>query len=194
MSQENVEIVRGVRTPISVSIRNRRRTLDERIFLLFPVLARLLFSAWSRLPPRSRLRRALLARLIRQGNQAANRRDFDVLFLGLDPELELRFDDSSVGGLLAPDMLRVYHGHEGYRCAYEAADEVWEGFTVIAEEVIDFGDRLVTSGRYTAHGGTSGIPMNQPVFQFFLLRRGLVFRQEDFADRDKALAAAGLSE
>jgi ketosteroid isomerase-like protein len=108
--------------------------------------------------------------------------------------MELRFDDSSVGGLLAPDMPRAYHGQEGYRRAWEVADEVWEDFRLILEDVIDFGDRLLTSGRYTGHGRGSGIPMNQPVFQLVVLRRGLVFRQVDFADRDKALEAAGLSE
>jgi hypothetical protein len=72
MSWENVEIVRGVRTRVSISTQNRRRTLDERIFVLFPALARLVLSGWSRLPPRSRLRRAFLARLLRQGNEAVN--------------------------------------------------------------------------------------------------------------------------
>ena len=94
----------------------------------------------------------------------------------------MRFDD------------RVYHGHEGYRRAWETADEVWEDFKLLPEEVIDFGDRLVTAARYTGQVGTSGVPINQPVFQVSVLRRGLVFRQEDFTDRNKALEAAGLSE
>jgi ketosteroid isomerase-like protein len=194
MSQENVEIVRGVRTPVSVSTENRRRTLDERVFVLFPALARTLLSAWSRLPPRSRLRRAWLSRTTRQGCEAVNRRDFDLLFVAFDPQMEMRFDDSPIGGFLPPDMLGVHHGHEGYRRLWEAADEVWEDLKLEFEEVIDFGARLVSSARYTGHGAMSGVPISQLVDQVFTLRRGLVFRQEDFTDRDKALEAAGLSE
>jgi ketosteroid isomerase-like protein len=194
MSKENVEIVRGVRTSVSVSTENRRRTLDERIFVLFPALARIVLSALSRLPPRSRLRRAWLSRIMRQACEAVNRRDFDLLFLAFDPEMEFRFNDSPIGGFLPPDMLGVHHGHEGYRRLWEAADEVWEDLKLEFEEVIDFGERLVTAARYTGHGGISGVPINQPLFQVFTLRRGLVFRQEDFTDRDKALEAAALTE
>ena len=75
-------------------------------------------SAWSRLPPRSRLRRAVVSRVLRQGCEAANRRDF----------------------------------------------------------------------------GASGAPFTQPVFQVFTLRRGLAIRQKDFAERNRALAAARLAE
>jgi ketosteroid isomerase-like protein len=194
VSQENVETVRGVRTSVTVSTGDRRRTLDERIFVLFPALARILLSAGSRLRPRSRLRRAWLSRIMRQGCEAVNRRDFDLLFLAFDPEMEFRFNDSPIGGFLPPDMLGVHHGHEGYRRLWEAADEVWKDIKLEFEEVIDFGERLVAAARYTGHGGISGVPINQAVFQVFTLRRGLVFRQEDFSDRDKALEAAGLSE
>jgi ketosteroid isomerase-like protein len=62
------------------------------------------------------------------------------------------------------------------------------------EEVIDFGDRLLATGRYSGHGRSTGISLNEPVFQLFTLQRGFVIRQEDFADRDQALKAVGLSE
>jgi ketosteroid isomerase-like protein len=194
MSQENVEIVGGVRTPVTVSTENRRRTLDERIFVLFPALARVLLSAWARLPPRSRLRRAWLSRIMRQGCEAANRRDFDLLFLGLDPEIEFHINESPTGGFLPPDLLGVHHGHEGYLHVWEALIEAMEDLKLEPEEVIDFGDRLLVAGRSSGHGSSSGVPVDRPYFQIFTLRRGLVIRQEDFTDRDKALEAAGLRE
>ncbi len=194
MSQENVKTMRGVRTPVAVSSQTRRRTLDERILVRFPALVRLLAFAWSRLPPRSRLRRAFVSRIVRQGCEAANRRDFDLLLLYLDPEIEYHIDGSPVGGFVPPDLLGVHRGHEGYLRTWEAGIEASKDLRIEYEEVIDFGDRLLAAGRRTGHGSSSGIPVNQPLFQLFTLRRGLVIRQEGFTDRDKALEAAGLRE
>jgi hypothetical protein len=54
MSPENVEIVRGTRIPLPrLSERaSQRRSLDQRIFVLFPALYRLLADGFMRLPAR----------------------------------------------------------------------------------------------------------------------------------------------
>jgi ketosteroid isomerase-like protein len=194
MSKENVEPVEGVRTRVTVRSKTTRRTLDERIFVRFPALARVVISAWSRLPPRSRLRRALLSRVIRHGNEAGNRRDFELQLLFLDPEIEYHFSESPVGGFVPPDLLGVHRGHQGYLEVWEGVMEAMDDLKIEIDEVIDYGDRLLTAGRHMGHGRSSGIPFNQPVFQVFTLRRGLAIRQADFTDRESALEAAGLSE
>jgi hypothetical protein len=61
--------------------------LDERLFVRFPALYRLLASRLFRLPAQSRLRRLMLARIAARAGAAVNRRDFEVLFLALDPEI-----------------------------------------------------------------------------------------------------------
>src|SRR5438552_6368921 len=86
MSQENVEAVRGVRIPLVPETREHR-SLDERILVRFPALARLLAAAWARLPHHSRLRRAMLARSVRRGYAALNRRDFAFVLTSLHPQL-----------------------------------------------------------------------------------------------------------
>jgi ketosteroid isomerase-like protein len=193
MAQEDVGIVGGVRTPVAVRSETRRRSLDERLLARFPAVARGLSSLWSRLAPRSRLRRAILSRIMRQGCEAANRRDFDLLFLLLDPEIEFRFGEgSALGGMAPPDMVGVHRGHAEYLRLWEMMIEVIEDIALIQEEVIDFGDRLLASGRFTGHGSHSGLAFDRPVFQVFTLRHGLVIRQQDFADRAKALDAVGL--
>ena len=66
MSLENVEIVPAARVvlrPLSERAR-QRRTLDQRLFLRFPALYRRPSDASMRLPPRSRLRRLMLARAV----------------------------------------------------------------------------------------------------------------------------------
>ena len=55
----------------------------------------------------------MLTRLVVRGYAAANRRDFDVLLLGLDPEIEYRPSDD----LTPPDLEAVFYGHIGlWRC------------------------------------------------------------------------------
>jgi ketosteroid isomerase-like protein len=189
MSQENVEVV-GVRTPVAVRSETRRRKLDERILVRIPSLARMLANAWSRLPPRSCLRRSTLALFVRRGCEAVNRRDFEVLFLVLDPDIEFRF----AGAFVLPDLPGVQRGHEGYRRLWEYGIEVMGDLRLEIDEVTDYGDRLINAGRQMGHGSSSGVAVNQVVFQLLTLRRGLVVRQEDFTDRDKALEAAGLRE
>ena len=186
----NVERARGVRTSVDIPTEPRRRTVDERVLVRFPVLFRGLAAAWSRLPARSRLRQGLTARFIRQGCEAANRRDFEVLLLSYEPNFEMRFDDGAVGGFLPPDLVGVQSGHHGFVRAWEAAIEGFHDLRIEHEEVLDFGDRLLAAGRMTGHGTSSGIAVDEPLFQLFTLRRGLVMRQEDFVDRDRAFAAA----
>jgi ketosteroid isomerase-like protein len=193
MSEENVEVVRGVRIPLTVSSKARRRSHLERILVRFPVLFRLLAFAWSRLPPRSRLRGRLTAHLFRQGHEAANRRDFEVLLLSLDPEIEFCTDESATS-LIAPDLLDVHRGYEGYVHIWRAVMEAAEDARLEPEEVIDRGDRLLVTGRTTGRGTSSGVPYEEPLFQLFIMRRGLIIRQTAFADRNKAIEAAGLAE
>jgi ketosteroid isomerase-like protein len=194
MSQESV--VRGVRYPVTLPSERvgQRRTLDERFFVRFPALYRLLADRLMRLPAGSRLRRLMLARLGGRAAAAANRRDFDVLMYGFDAAIELELPESQVGGYLPPDLLGVHRGRDAYRRMWEGLIEAWPDLTLEPEELIDFGDRLLAAVRLRAHGRHSGIALEQPIFQVFTLSRGLVLRQQDFGDRGKALEAAGVSE
>jgi ketosteroid isomerase-like protein len=191
MSQPNV--VHGVRLPLSrLNMTRRHRTVDERIFVRFPALARAFASIWSRLPKHSRLRRVILLRLVGQAASAANRRDFDVLLSGFDPDIEYRVVEG--GSMIAPDQVGIHHGHGGYREVWRKWLEAFEDIRLESEELIDLGDRLFSVTRMYAHGSGSGVPVSNCSFQLFTFRGGLVVRQEDFLDREKALKAAGLRE
>src|SRR5437762_3594235 len=87
MSQENLEPTRAVRIPLVPETR-RHRSVDEQIVVRFPALARLYAAWWAQLRQRSRFRRVLLLRRVRQAYAAANRRDFDLLFTGFDPGIQ----------------------------------------------------------------------------------------------------------
>jgi hypothetical protein len=193
MSQEGVEVVRGTRialTPLTESGSRRRRSLDERLFVRFPALYRLIGDALMRLPPQSRLRRLMLTRRVVQAYAAANRRDFEAVLVGWDPESEYRPSPD----LIALDQEKVFYGRDGYLQLWRYWSDAFEDIRWDPEEILDLASKFLVTTQQRGHGSGSGVAVNKPVFQLFTLRRGLVVRQEDFADRAKALEAAGLTE
>jgi ketosteroid isomerase-like protein len=193
MADELSRTIRGVRIrPQRVGERaGRRRTIDERLRVRFPSPFHRVGALALRLPPRSRARQALMARLMARAYAAANRRDFDLV---------LTFNDSDAyeyrpsADLLPPDMAAAYHGHAGYREFWRYWLEAFEDIRWDPEEILDFGPSALVTTRQSGHGSGSGVAVSEPVFQLFTFRRGLVVRQEDFLDRSQALAAAGARE
>ena len=192
MAQQNAKMVRGDRIALAPLTEgaSQRRGFDQRLFVRFPALYRLLADAFMRLPPRSRLRRMMLARFVGRAYAAANRRDFDVVLVGWDPQSEYRPSDE----LMPPDLEAVFHGHDGYLRLWRYWLAAFEDIRWDPEEVLDFGDRFLVTTQQRGRGSGSGVAVSEPVFQLFKIRRGLVVRQEDFLDRSKALQAAGLGE
>jgi hypothetical protein len=192
MAKEKADTAGGVRTPIPrlSDGRRRRRTADQRLNLRFPGLYRRITGMLSRLSPRSRVRQSLLPRALALAYAAANRQDFDVVLLGLEPGFEYR----PARDLMPPDLEPVFTGHEGYvklwRYWLDAFGDIrWE-----PEEVLDFGDRFVVTTQQRGSGSGSGVAVSEPVYQVFTTRRGMVVRQEDFRDRAEALDAAAVSD
>ncbi len=189
MSQENVADARGFRIvlpPIDERA-SQRRALDERLFVRLPALYAVLAALFLRLPRRSRLRRWLLARRMARAYAAANRRDFELILTGLDPETEYRPGPD----LIAPDQAVVFRGHAGYLEMWRNWLDAFEDLRFDPEEVVDFGDTFLVTAQQRAHGSGSGIAVHKPVFQLFEVRRGLVIWQHDYSDRAKALEAVG---
>jgi ketosteroid isomerase-like protein len=142
-----------------------------------------------RLSPRTRLRRLIIARRVWQAYAVVNRRDFDLVLLGWDPESEYR----PSADLMPPDVEPIFHGRDGMRQLWRYWLDSFKDIGWDPEEVLDFGDRLLVTARQRGEGSGSGVAVSERVFQLFTLRRGLVVRQEDFLDRVKALEAAGFA-
>ncbi len=190
---ETVETMQGARIALGPlpGGASQHRTLDERLRVRFPAFFRAFNEAVLRLPPRSRLRRAALARAMIRAYAAANRRDFELIFTGNDPAA---YEYRPSADLLPPDFDTVYQGHHGYLDFWRRWLDAFPDIRWDPEEVVDLGDKALVTTRQSGHGLGSGLAVSEQVFQLFTFRRGLVIRQEDFLDRSKALEAAGLSE
>lgn len=191
MAEDNGEIVRGARITLAPlgEAASRRRTLDERLLVRVPALFRVVSAALMRLPPRSGIRRSLVARRIGRAYAAANRRDFELILAGLDPDTEYR----PAVDLIAPDQDAVFCGHDGYLQMWRNWLDAFDDLRFDPEEVLDLGETFLVTAQQRGHGSGSGIAVSQPVFQLFKVRNGLVVWQHDFRDRADAVAAARAS-
>ena len=189
MKQEDVELAHGVRTRLR-PVREqsgRRRKLEERLLIQFPALSRVLDDAFMRLSPRSRLRRLVLTRRVRQAYAAQSRRDFEAVLAGWDTACEYRPSRD----LMPPDLEAAFYGHDGMLELWRYWRDAFQDIRWEPEEILDFGGKFLVTAQQSGHGSGSGVAVSEPVFQLFTLRRGLVVRQEDFRERSEALRAAG---
>jgi ketosteroid isomerase-like protein len=186
MAQENVEFVRK---PLRARERSRR-TLDQRLALRFPRLFTAFARLIGRLPPRSRVRQAVLWRNIRLAVEAYNRRDLDAVAIGYRPDLEYYPYREFVESALAEPC---YHGPSGYRAYIAATYDVW-GTDVLLKptELIDMGDRVVLLADMPMRAQASGVPLAQTYAGVSTLKDGRVIRQHDFLNQAEALEAVGL--
>ncbi len=157
----------------------------------FPSLARMAAGGFTRLPRRSRLRRSIVVRRVRRTYAAANRRDFDVILVGLDPEI---YEYRPSRDLLPPDLEEVFHGHDGYLRLWRYWLDAFEDIRWDPEELLDLGDKLLVTTQQSGHGSGSGVAVSEAVFQLFTLHRGMVIRQDDFLNHAEALEAVGLAD
>ena len=178
-----------VRTPIGPDARlPTRRTLDERLMVRFPGVWAALSRAVNRLPPRSRLRRALLQRNALSGWGAWVRGDLDLCLVRFAPEYHY---DPPREWLIA-GMPTVYRGHAGMREWAADLHEAWEFLDHKPLEVVDAGGCAAFLCQIRLRARTSGIELDSRLGQVFWIERGLIVRESDFSDWDEALRAAGV--
>jgi ketosteroid isomerase-like protein len=87
----------------------------------------------------------------------------------------------------------VYEGIDGLRRMIREISEAWEDFTESSVEIIDAGERVVELQTISGTGRSSGIAVQADGALIWTVRDGLVALVEVFADRDLALAYAGLA-
>jgi SnoaL-like domain len=179
----------AVRTPIGPDARlPTRRTLDERLMVRWPGAYAALSRAVNSLPPRSRLRRALLRRNALSGWGAWVRGDLDLCLVRFSPDWHY---DAPPEWLIA-GMPSVYRGHAGLRQWAADLREAWEFLDHTPLEVVDAGDVIAFLCKIRLRARTSGIEIDSRLGQVFWLERGLIVRERDFSDWDDALGVVGI--
>ena len=127
--------------------------------------------------------------IIRELNDAFNRRDYAAVLDAIDPEVEWH---------PPPDIpnAAVAIGREALIANFQDWFGAWEDYRSVPEEILEGADdAVVLCARESARGKGSGIEMrSRRIFGVFQLRDGKVGRQRAFLDRDGALRAAGLRE
>src|SRR5438132_3391838 len=180
-------MARVVRTPIGPDARlPTRRPLDERLYVRWPG-AYAASRAVLLLPPRSRLRRALLRRSALSGWAAWARGDLDLMLVRYAPDVRLE----PLHEIVAAGMRNSYHGHAGLREVTADWREAWERMDLFPQEIIDAGNPVVILGRLHLRARGSGIEFDTPVGQVVWAERGLVVR-DHFNNWDEALRVAGI--
>ena len=118
---------------------------------------------------------------------AFNRRDRDTWLSLNDPDLEFRADPEW------PESETV-RGSEAVWTFIVALDEAWEPADYRIVDAIEAGDNtLATRITRPVQGKASGITDELDYWCVGVFRDGRLLRQDWFSDRDRALAAAGLS-
>jgi hypothetical protein len=176
-----------VRTAISPDVRlSTRRSLDERLFVRWPRTYATLGRALFLLPPRSRLRRALLRRSVLSGWSAFSRGDLDLMLVRYAGDYQYGTWSEFVGAGLRSS----YRGHAGAREFTADLGDAFERIEITPFEILDAGDRVVVLGRAHVRARASGVELDSPLAQVVWAERGLVVRDSLLSDWDNALRAA----
>ena len=124
--------------------------------------------------------------IARRWNAAYNRRDMEALFALTASDFEFRS--------IFLTMESIFRGHEGLDAYFDAIDDAYERFVVLADEFIDAGAAVLAVAHVEWRGKESGAEGTMPLVVAAWLRAGEVFRLETFTDRSEAIEAVGLSE
>ena len=124
--------------------------------------------------------------IIRRMFEAWNRRDFPAAQAAWAPEIEI---EMSVEGIIDG----TYRGYDGLA----EVMRFWGAFAEFRSDIREaraVRDKVFITAHHFGRGKSSGIDVDMENWQVFTLRNGRIVRYEVYADRQKALEAAGLSE
>jgi hypothetical protein len=165
-----------------------RRTLDERLMVRWPAVWAAGSRAVQTLPPRSRVRSALLRRSALSGWGAWVRGDLDLCLVRFAPD----YHYDPPGEWLIPGMPSVYRGHAGLRQWAADLHEAWEFLDHTPLELVDAGGAFAFLCHIRLRARASRIELDTRLGQVFWIERGLIVRESDFANWDEALRVLGV--
>jgi len=121
--------------------------------------------------------------LVRRSLERFNRGALGAQTSEFDPQIEWH-DQRELPGAT------VHHGLDATVEHLRSVQRILPGYRVDADELVDAGGTVVVSGRVSARGGASDVPVDRPFFAAITIRSGLIRRVAIFASRAEALEAA----
>jgi ketosteroid isomerase-like protein len=192
MSEENVE-GEGPADMADDQVKSQR-TIAERAGVRWPSMARRTMRWVLRLPPGSRVRRAMLQRAARIVFLLWNRGDYALVPILDDPQVETHV---TVRARMAVGLDELYYGPEGHCRAMETWNEAWRTWDAEIDEVIEEGrDQVLIVARVYGEGAASGIKLEEWSAARYTFREGRILRVDAAIDpsRDRVLDALGATK
>jgi ketosteroid isomerase-like protein len=118
---------------------------------------------------------------------------YEIYGVGDQHEAEAIFDPQVVMNPVHAVDEGPSYGPNAMREDWERWSSAFEELTVTVEEIIDAGDQVVLVAHHQGRGRKSGVEVDARYFEVYTLREGKVSRVDEFAQREEALEAAGLS-
>lgn len=123
--------------------------------------------------------------IIKRAYEAFARRDNATSRSYYDPEVEFSQPAEEPGG-------GTYRGPDGVTEGFRKWLAAWDDYRVEVEDLSDVGEHVLAKTRHHGRGKTSGIEVEQVIFQIWTLRNGKIVRVRMYYDEAEALEAAGL--
>ena len=125
--------------------------------------------------------------IVRRAIEAYGRGGLDGMLRYYDPEIEW----TTTAGYIEP---ATYRGHEGIRRYLGTVADEFDDLRIEPVELIDTGEQVIGSVRFTGRGKASGAPVEMTLISVSSLRDGLIYRVRNYPGMADALEAAGLPE
>jgi ketosteroid isomerase-like protein len=125
-------------------------------------------------------------RIVREGYDGWNRRDFDAMVERLAPDVVWR-----TAGVF-PGLKPIYHGHDGVRRFWNSMQEAWELIEIRPERLVEYDDKVLAEIHFHAKGLESGVEVKMDWLHVFTFEGDDVVEVAGYQDADQALAAEGL--
>jgi ketosteroid isomerase-like protein len=122
-------------------------------------------------------------RIVSEGYDGWNRRDFDAMVCRLAPDVVWR-----TAGVF-PGLKPVYHGHDGVRRFWEAMQEAWELIKIEPQRFVEHDDKVLAEFFFHAKGRESGAEVRMDWIHVFTFGDELVVSLAGYRTIEEALAA-----
>ena len=125
--------------------------------------------------------------IVRRVYEAFNERNADEAVELVSPRFSFQSEFGALSG-------RRYYGRAGFRNYFRDMADVWAVFQIELDEIEAVGEAVIVAYRERAVGRGSGIEIEAHGYELWRFEHGQLVSMQNYATKQRALEAAGLSE